>query len=94
MLDPDGVFRADRAAVSRGAAGESRGAVAVARQIAGRVQGVRPVLVNGAVGLVVAPRGRLVLLLRLTIRHGRIVAIDAVADPTHLHQLRLSVLDD
>jgi RNA polymerase sigma-70 factor, ECF subfamily len=94
VLDPDVVFRADRAAVSAGASGEIRGAPAVARQLSGRAQFARPVLVNGAVGVVVAPRGRLVLLLRLTIRHGKIVAIDAVADPAHLHRLRLSVLDD
>jgi RNA polymerase sigma-70 factor (ECF subfamily) len=45
-------------------------------------------------GLVVAPRGRLALLLRLTIRDGKIVAIDGIADPVHLHQLRLAVLPD
>ena len=98
VLDPDVVFRADRVAVSRGAAGEIRGAMAVARQLAGPTRFgtlfARPVLVDGMVGLVVAPRGRLVLLLRLTLRHGKIVAIDAVADPAHLHQLRLAVLDD
>src|SRR6266516_5851202 len=94
VLDPDVVVRADRAAVSRGAAGEIRGALAIARQLAGRTQFARAVLVDGAVGVVVAPLGRLVLLLRLTIRHGKIVAIDAVADPAHLHQLRLMALDD
>jgi RNA polymerase sigma factor (sigma-70 family) len=94
VLDPDVVFRSDRVAVSRGAAGETCGALAVARQLSGRAQGARPVLVNGAVGVVVAPRGRLALLIRFTIRHGKIVEIDAVADPAHLHQLRLAVLDD
>jgi RNA polymerase sigma-70 factor (ECF subfamily) len=42
----------------------------------------------------VARRGRLFLVLSLTIRHGKIVEIDVVADPTRLRQLRLSVLDD
>jgi RNA polymerase sigma-70 factor (ECF subfamily) len=51
-------------------------------------------LVEGAVGIAVAPRGWLLLLLRLTIRHGKIVAIDAVADPADLHQLRLAILPD
>src|SRR5947208_3429018 len=41
-----------------------------------------------------ARHGRLFLVLSLTIRHGKIVEIDAVADPAHLRQLRLSVLDD
>jgi RNA polymerase sigma-70 factor (ECF subfamily) len=94
ILDPNVVFRADRLAVSRGAAGEIRGAMAVVRQLAGRTRFARPVLVNGAMGLVVAPRGRLALLLRLTIRDGKIVAIDGIADPVHLHQLRLAVLPD
>jgi RNA polymerase sigma-70 factor (ECF subfamily) len=98
MLDPDVVFRADHVAVSRGAAGETCGAAAVARQLAGPTrfgtQFARPVLVDGTVGLVVAPRGHLVLLLRLTIRGGKIAEIEALADPAHLRQARLAVLDD
>jgi RNA polymerase sigma factor (sigma-70 family) len=97
VLDPDIVFRADRVAVSRGAAGEIHGAVAVAQQIIGRLRWTRfaqPVLVDGAVGLVVAPRGHLVLLVRLTIKGDTIVALDALADPAHLRQLRLAVLPD
>src|SRR6266702_6340057 len=94
VLDPDVVFRADRTAVSAGASGEVRGAPFVARQFSERAQGARPALVNGAVGVVVARHGRLFLVLSLTIRHGQIVEIDAVADPAHLRQLRLSVLDD
>jgi RNA polymerase sigma factor (sigma-70 family) len=96
VLDPDVVVRADRAAVSRGAAREIRGAQAVAsaarHYLLGRTQLAQPVLVDGAVGIVVAPRGWLLFLLRLTIRHGKIVAFDTVADPAHLHQLRLAVL--
>jgi hypothetical protein len=94
VLDPDVVLRADRTAVSAGGSEEVRGAPAVARQFSARAQGARPALVNGAVGVVVAPRGRLFLVLRLTIRHGKIVEIDAVANPARLRQLRLSVLDD
>ena len=94
VLDPDVVFRADRVAVSRGAAGETRGAAAVVRQLAGRTRFAQPVLVDGAVGVVVAPRGHLVLLLHLTIRGGKIVEIEAVADPAHLHQVRLAIPDD
>ena len=97
VLDPDIVFRADKVAVSRGAAGEIYGAVAVAQQIIGRLRWTRfaqPVLVDGAVGLVVAPRGHLALLVRLTIKGGKIAALDALADPALLHQLHLAVLDD
>ena len=94
VLDPDVVFRHDRTTVPAGASREVHGALAVARQFSGRARGARPALVNGAVGLVVPRRGRLFLVLRLTIRHGKIVGIDAVADPAHLNQLRLAVFDD
>jgi hypothetical protein len=100
VLDPDVVVRSDRAAVSQGAAREIRGAQAVAsvaraaRHLLGHTQFAQLVLVDGAVGIVVAPRGGLLFLLRLTIRHGKIVAINTVADPAHLHQLRLAVLPD
>ena len=97
VLDPDIVFRADPVAVSRGAAGEIHGAVAVAQQVIGRRRWTwfaQPVLVDGTVGLVVAPRGHLALLVRLTIKRGKIAALDALADPAHLHRLHLAVLPD
>lgn len=98
LLDPDVVFRADRVAVSRGVAEEIRGVAAVARLLTGRtrlgIRFARLVLVDGTVGVVVAPHGRLLLLLRLVIRGGKIVEIEAVADPAHLHQMRLAVPDD
>jgi RNA polymerase sigma-70 factor (ECF subfamily) len=94
VLDPDVVFRYDRTAVPAGASEEIHGALDVARQFVGRAQGARPVLVNGTVGLVVAPLGRLLLVLDLTIAHGKIAEINVVADPARLHQLDLAVLDD
>ncbi|EFH90977.1 sigma-70 family RNA polymerase sigma factor [Ktedonobacter racemifer] len=100
VLAPDIVVQADRAAVSRGMVREVRGAQALAgiargaRHLLGRIPFAQPVLVEGAVGIVAAPRGWPLLLLRLTIRGGKIVAIDAVADPVHLHRLRLAVLPD
>jgi RNA polymerase sigma factor (sigma-70 family) len=90
LLDPDVVFRADRAGVSQ----EIRGAPAVAKQFLGRAQLARPVLVNGVVGVIVAPRGRLLLVLNLTITRGKIVEIDVVADPARLRQLDLAILND
>jgi RNA polymerase sigma factor (sigma-70 family) len=88
LLDPDVVLRADHAAVSVGAPGEVRGARAVARQISGRVRGLQPTLVNGAVGAV-ARRGQQALVFRLTITSGKIVEIQVVADPEHLRRLDL-----
>jgi len=50
--------------------------------------------VNGEVGVVVAPRGRLFRVLRFTVADGRIVQIEVVADPARLRQLDLAVLND
>jgi RNA polymerase sigma factor (sigma-70 family) len=94
VLDPDVVFRADQEAVAAGAPGEVRGAASVARQFSGRAQGARPALVNGSVGLVVSRHGRLFLVFNVTVIRGKIVEIEVVADPTHLRQMHLSVLDD
>jgi RNA polymerase sigma factor (sigma-70 family) len=95
VLDPDVVLRADRGAVDAGAPGEVRGAPAVARRAAkGRARAARAALVNGVVGVVVAPRGRLLMVLGFTIRGGKIVEIDAIADPDRLRRLDLSYLDD
>lgn len=92
LLDPDVVLRADRVAMALGAPGEVHGAALVAKQVAGRVQGVHPALVNGAVGAV-AQRGRQLLVFSLTITGGKIVAINVIADPEHLRQLNLAILE-
>jgi DNA-directed RNA polymerase specialized sigma24 family protein len=94
VLDPEVVFRHDRTAVPVGASREVYGAPAVAKQFAGRAQGARTVLVNGSVGVVVAPYGRLLLVLGLTITHGKIAEINVISDPARLRQLHLSVLGD
>ncbi len=94
VLDPDVVVRADDAAVRLGAARETRGAPAVAKTYMGRAQSARSVLLDGVVGAVVAPRGRLLLVLDFTIAEGKIVGIDAVADPERLRAIDLSVLDE
>jgi hypothetical protein len=90
------VVRVDRTAVApggsteiRGAQNWARGAVAFSR-IARFAQSA---LVDGAIGVVLAPRGRLFRALRLTIRHGKIASIDVVADPARLGKLELAVLE-
>ena len=92
LLDPDVVVRADRAAVTAGAHKEIRGAAAVATEFLGKAQGARPALVNGAMGAVVAPYGRLFLTLEFTLKAGKIVEINAVADPERLRQSNLAIL--
>ena len=94
VLDPDVVLRADPSAVPAGAPREVRGAAAVAeRALKGRAPAA-PMLVDGAVGVVVVPRGRLPMVLGFTISDGKIVEIDAIADPERLRRVDLTVLDD
>jgi RNA polymerase sigma-70 factor, ECF subfamily len=92
VLDPDVVVRADAAAVQLGGSRETRGAGAVARAFVGRAQAARSALIDGAVGAVVAPGGRLLLVLGFTIANGKIVEIDTIADPDRLRGLDLSAL--
>jgi RNA polymerase sigma-70 factor (ECF subfamily) len=94
VLDPDLVVRAD-AAVS-GAPTEVRGAAVWAKQAVAFGQLarlVRPALVNGAVGVVMAPRGRLVRALTFTIANGKITEIEVIGDPARLGALDLSIVD-
>ena len=69
-----------------------RGAEAVAANFKGKAQAARPALVDGVLGVVVAPQGRLLLVLNLTFAGDRIAAIDVVADPDQLKALDLSTL--
>ena len=95
MLDPDVVLRADLGAA--GATREVRGAEAVAGQarmlLAARPASMRPALVNGAVGLVSLRDGRPFSVGGVTVRDGRIVEMDLLADPERLAQLDLTILD-
>jgi RNA polymerase sigma factor (sigma-70 family) len=96
VLDPEVVLHADAAAVPTGTAVTIRGAAAVAagaRASARRSPYGRVALVNGTPGIVMAPAGRLVLALALTIPDGKITRIDVIADPARLEQLELAVLD-
>ncbi len=94
MLDPDVVLRTDRGAVPAGASMEVRGALAVAKQSSGRAQSTQLALVNGAAGAVAASGGQLFAVLGFTVRRGKIIEIDVVADPARLRQLDLAVLGD
>jgi len=94
LLDPSVVARADAAAVAAGAAPEVRGAAEVATTFAGRARAARPALVDGHVGLAWAPGGRPRVVFDFTTENGRIVAIDLIADPAHLGELELELLNE
>src|SRR5580700_1261324 len=96
MLDPDVEVRADRSALPPGVPTEARGAEVVARRalLAGpdRARFAELALVDGAIGLVVAPRGRLRLVLGFTFKGARIGRIDVIASRARLDALALAVL--
>ncbi len=92
VLDPDVVVRADGAAVKLGSMPEMRGADAVARAFKGRARNAQVALVDGAPGVVVAPNGRLLLVLRTRVVDGLIVEIEAIAAPRRLRELDLATL--
>ena len=98
VLDPDVVLRADRGAVPLGASRVVRGARAVAEgalTFARLGRFARPVLVNGAAGVVArAPDGQPFSVMGFTVRRGKIVEIDILADLARLRQLDLTVLND
>jgi RNA polymerase sigma factor (sigma-70 family) len=91
VLDPDVVLRADFGAAQaseliRGARKVAEGAVRFG-EIA---QHSRPALVNGGPGLVTVPDGQPQSVLAFTIRGGRIVEIDILADPARLSRMNLT----
>ncbi|GGQ08637.1 DNA-directed RNA polymerase sigma-70 factor [Streptomyces virginiae] len=96
LLHPDVVLRADKAVgptprplVVTGAVTVATGAMAAMQ----RARATQPALVDGTVGLAMAPLGRLFLVLRFTIEDGLITEIDVVAEPERLAALELAVLD-
>jgi RNA polymerase sigma-70 factor (ECF subfamily) len=95
VLDPDLVVRTDIAAAS-GAPAEVRGAAAWAKQAVAfghLARLVRPALVNGAIGVVMAPRGRLSRALTFKIANGKITEIEVIGSPARLGELDVSIAD-
>jgi RNA polymerase sigma factor (sigma-70 family) len=97
VLDADAVLRADAAASPAARPVELHGAGTIARgavAAAARSGQSELALVDGAVGIVFAPAGRLQVVLALTSRGRQITAIDVIADPDRLARLDLAVLPD
>ena len=98
ILDPDVISRADRGAVPPGASRVTRGARAVAENAMrfSKLGGfTRTALVNAAAGIVgFDKQGRPFSVMGFTVAHGKIVAIDILADPARLRELNLSFLRD
>lgn len=89
VLDPDLVVRADMSGApteTRGAAVWAKGAVAYGHL----AELTQSALVDGAVGVVVAPKGRLVRALRFTIVNDKIAEIEIIGNPVRLGDLDVS----
>ena len=98
LLDSDVTLTSDAAAAPSGRPMRLQGAELVSRgAVAASVRAADSelALVNGHVGVVFAPAGRLQVVLAFTVSPARrITAIDVIADPGRLRRLRLAVLPD
>jgi RNA polymerase sigma factor (sigma-70 family) len=97
VLDPGVELRIDGGVVYSEASLVLRGAAAVAGHTATYAKlypFVRPALVNGAAGAVVAPRGRVFSVMAFTVTSGKITRIDALVDPERLAQLDVAATID
>ena len=97
VLDPDVTFRVDEAAARPGAPREIHGALNWARgavAFSHMARAARPALINGSVGLVWAPKGRVLQVVRFAFARGKIARAEAIADPARLGQLDVTILED
>ncbi len=95
VLDPDIELRIDGGVLRAEASLVLHGADDVATHTATYSKlypFVRPALVNGAAGAVVAPDGQVFSVMAFTVANGKIVQIDALLDPERLGRLDLSIL--
>lgn len=101
VLDPDITLHVESSLLPTGAPTGAPNDIHGARNVAGqavaysgRAPFTQPALVNGDVGIVVAPRGKLLLVgvLRFDLGRRVIVEMDLIADPLKLHGLDIAVL--
>jgi RNA polymerase sigma factor (sigma-70 family) len=95
VLDPDVVLRADFGGRRPAAPKITRGAAGVAKQaVIGALPHaeLHPALVNGAAGVVITVRGRPFAILGFTVTNGKIIEIDAIADPERVARIAAAVL--
>ena len=98
LLDSEVTLTADAASVPAGRPAVLQGADLVARGAvlaSARAGHSQLALVNGSVGIVWAPAGRLQVVLALTVSaERRITAIDVIAEPDRLRRVQVAVLPD
>jgi RNA polymerase sigma factor (sigma-70 family) len=101
VLDPDAVIhieaaaRIDAPAAEAGKPREVRGASAWVRQFVALSRGMRsvqPALINGSVGLILAPGGKLSRALTFTFTDAKVTQVEVIGDPARLRDLDIAVL--
>lgn len=97
VLDPDVTLHCDEVALQMGRrngwiTSDLHGAGPVAEQFQGRAQGAQIALINGAPGGVWAAGGIPRVAFGFTIRNGKVIQIDLIADPEQLRTLEIEVL--
>ena len=97
VLDPELVVQADAAAAVAGIRREVRGGRNWAGEAITATRCARfahAAMVDGTVGLVVPPKGRLFRVLRFTFSGGKIAVIELVGDSDRLRAMKITVLDE
>jgi RNA polymerase sigma-70 factor, ECF subfamily len=100
VLDPDAVIhieaaaRIDAPAAEAGKPQELRGAATWAKQFIAfsrALRFVQPALINGSVGIIFAPGGKLSKALAFTFTNAKVTRIEVIGDPARLRQLDIAV---
>ena len=97
LLDPEVVLRSDYGDRRPAAPKVFHGAAAVAGQaLIGALPGaeLHPALVNGTAGMVITVHGRPYAVMGFTVADGKIIEIDAIADPERVRRIAAAVLGD
>jgi RNA polymerase sigma factor (sigma-70 family) len=93
VLDDDVVLRVDAAAAGTPRTFHGAQVVAAnAQMFSANARFAEPAVVDDAVGIVVAPNGRLAIVLLFTVAGEKITGIDIVAEPDRLRGFHLAVL--
>jgi RNA polymerase sigma factor (sigma-70 family) len=102
VLDPDAVVRIDGATRMAGGAADAvdavrevRGALTWVKQFIAMSRGLRfvqPALIDGSVGLILAPRGKLARALTFTFANAKVTRVEVIGDPARLRELHIAML--